>query len=292
MIVTLLKFRTEHNEYPFDFFPRVVQWANYIRAVTWIDFVRYLRNSITVAAISVGLYTFSSALVGYGFARLHAPGKNFLFMLLLSTLMPPYMVTVIPTYILFNRLGLVNSYWLWVFWGLSGSPFMIFLYRQFFAGIPKEIEEAATIDGCNWFRTSTGSPAALRPGYRRRGYPRLPVGLERFHHAHDLSHRSVATLTIKLALGYIDPQGNKWPPLQCAGALFYTLPVIVFFFAAQKQIIQGVVTTGIKDDSRGSSWKGRIFRPGAVWTDTEGSRIEAHGGGILREGKSIFVRRA
>jgi len=236
MLVTSLKFRTEHNEYPFHFFPRIVQWANYARALTWIDFGRYLRNSLTVAGISVSLYTFSSALVGYGFARLRGPGKNFLFMLLLSTLMLPYMVTVIPTYILFHRLGLVNSYWLWVFWGLSGSPFMIFLYRQFFSGIPKELEEAATLDGCNWFQTfyriflPLSTPAIA------------VVAILVFQWAWSdfitpmifLTDR-LQTLTIKLALGYTDPQGNNWPPLQCAGALFYTLPVIALFFAAQKQ---------------------------------------------------------
>ncbi|MGE5528473.1 MAG: carbohydrate ABC transporter permease, partial [Patescibacteria group bacterium] len=153
MIVTSLKFRTEHNEYPFHFFPRIPQWVNYIRALTWINYLKYLGNSMIVATISVGLYTFSSALVGYGFARLRAPGRNFFFVLMLSTMMLPYIVTIIPTYIMFSRLRLVDTYWLWVFWGLSGSPFSIFLYRQFFAGIPRELEESATLDGCNWFQT-------------------------------------------------------------------------------------------------------------------------------------------
>jgi len=247
MLVTSLKFRTEHNEYPFHFFPRVVQWVNYARAVTWINFPRYLRNSLVVSTISVSLYTFSSALVGYGFARLRAPGRNFLFVLVLSTMMLPYMVTIIPTYILFSRLGLVNTYWLWVFWGLSGSPFSIFLYRQFFASIPRELEEAATLDGCNWFQSfyriflPLSSPVIA------------VVAILTFQWAWSdfitpmifLTDR-LTTLTIKLALGYIDPVGNGWPPVQCAGTLFYTLPVIVLFFLAQKQIIQGVVTTGMK----------------------------------------------
>lgn len=247
MVVTSLKFRTEHNEYPFHFFPRVVQWVNYLRAWTWINFLQYLRNSMIVSGISVSLFTLSSALVGYGFARLRAPGRNFLFILVLSTMMLPYMVTVIPTYILFSRLHLINTYWIWVFWGLAGSPFSIFLYRQFFASIPKELEEAATLDGCNWFQTF------YRVFLPLSGPVIAVVAILTFQWAWSdfitpmifLSDR-LQTLTIKLAVGYTDPMGNTWPPVQCAGALIYTLPVIVLFFLAQKQIIQGVVTTGLK----------------------------------------------
>ncbi|MGE5529437.1 MAG: carbohydrate ABC transporter permease [Patescibacteria group bacterium] len=247
MLVTSLKFRSEHNEYPFHFLPRIPQWINYVRALTWIDFAKYLRNSLIISGISVSLFTLSSALVGYGFARLRAPGRNALFILVLSTMMLPYMVTIIPTYIMFHRLGLVNTYWLWVFWGLAGSPFNIFLYRQFFANIPKELEEAATLDGCNWFQTfyriflplSKPAIAAVAIFVFQWAWgdfitPSMFLTDER------------TTLTIKLALGYTDPVGNGYPPVQCAAALFYTLPVIALFFMAQKQIIQGVVTTGLK----------------------------------------------
>ncbi|MGE5597844.1 MAG: carbohydrate ABC transporter permease [Bacteroidota bacterium] len=247
MAVTSLKFRTEHNEYPFHFFPRVPQWLNYVRALTWIDFPKYLRNSLIVTSISVSLFTLSSALVGYGFARLRAPGRNVLFILVLSTMMLPYMVTVIPTYILFHRLHLTNTYWLWVLWGLSGSPFHIFLYRQFFAGIPRELEEAATLDGCSWFQTF------YRIFLPLSGPVIAVVAIFVFQWAWSDFITPImfltddkTTLTIKIALGYIDPVGNGWPPVQCASALLYTLPVIVLFFLAQKQIIQGVVTTGLK----------------------------------------------
>lgn len=247
MVVTSLKFRTEHNEYPFHFFPRILQWVNYVRAVTWINYPKYLGNSLSIAGISVVLYTFSSALVGYGFARLRAPGRNFLFMLMLSTMMLPYIVTIIPTYIMMNSLHLVDSYWLWVFWGLSGSPFSIFLYRQFFAGIPKELEESATLDGCNWFQTFYRIFIPLSgPAFAVVAIFIFQWAWGDFITPNMFLSDAKTTLTIKLALGYLDRAGNGWPPVQCASALMYTLPVVVLFFIAQKQIIQGVVTTGIK----------------------------------------------
>lgn len=247
MAVTSIKFRTEHNEYPFHFFPRIPQWVNYIRAWTWINFPKYLFNSSAIAAISVGTFTLSSALVGYGFARLRAPGRNFLFILVLSTMMLPYMVTIIPTYILFSRFHLTDTYWLWVLWGLSGSPFHIFLYRQFFAAVPKELEEAATLDGCSWFQTF------YRIFLPLSGPVIAVVAIFVFQWAWSDFINPImfltdakTTLTIKLALGYTDPIGNGWPSVQCASALIYTLPIIVLFFLAQKQIIQGIVTTGMK----------------------------------------------
>lgn len=247
MVVTSIKFRTEHNEYPFHFFPRIPQWVNYIRAWTWIKFPKYLFNSSVIAGISVVTFTFSSALVGYGFARLRAPGRNILFILVLSTMMLPYMVTIIPTYILFSRFHLTDTYWLWVLWGLSGSPFHIFLYRQFFAAIPKELEEAATLDGCSWFQT-------FRRIFLPLSGPVIAVvaifvfqwAWSDFINPIMFLTDAKTTLTIKLALGYVDPVGNGWPSVQCASALMYTLPIITLFFLAQKHIIQGVVTTGLK----------------------------------------------
>ena len=122
MVVTSIKFRTEHNEYPFHFFPRIPQWVNYIRAWTWINFPKYLFNSSVIADISVVTFTLSSALVGYGFARLRAPGRSFLFILFLSTMMVPYMVTIIPTYILFSRILTDNLLALGLL-GIVGEPF-------------------------------------------------------------------------------------------------------------------------------------------------------------------------
>ncbi|MEU1190879.1 carbohydrate ABC transporter permease, partial [Streptomyces sp. NPDC005859] len=126
--------------------PSVLDWHNYADAVKTIPFWRFGRNSLILAVVNALLTTISSALVGYGFARLRAPGKGLLFGLLISTMMVPQIVTLIPTYLMFAQLGIVGTYWPWVLWGSAGAPYAIFLYRQFFSSFPKELEEAAVID--------------------------------------------------------------------------------------------------------------------------------------------------
>src|SRR5206468_13046902 len=122
------------------------QWANFARALTMIDYGRYARNSVFLATIFAVLTTARSALMGFGFARLRGWGKGPLFVVMLSTMMLPPILTIIPTYMIFSRLGMVYNYWPWVMWGLASNPLLSFLYRQFFASIPLELEDAAIID--------------------------------------------------------------------------------------------------------------------------------------------------
>lgn len=134
------------------FWPTSLRFVNYKYAVTFIDYWSYAKNSIVITAISVIIPTITSAFVGFGFARLRGPGKNVLFLLMLSTMMLLTIVTQIPTYVIFFKIGFINTFWPWFFWALGGSAFSIFLYRQFFATFPKDLEEAATIDGCSTYR--------------------------------------------------------------------------------------------------------------------------------------------
>ena len=105
------------------------QWSNFKEAVTRINWLQFAKNSLTLSLIVSVLTTFFSALVGFAFARLHGRGKQALFTVLLATMMIPSIATLIPTYILFSRLGLVNTYWPWVLWGIAGTPYIIFLFR-------------------------------------------------------------------------------------------------------------------------------------------------------------------
>ena len=152
LILTSLKAPNELSVFPIQFFPATPQWHNYLDALTFIDFLGYARNSLILATISSVLTTISSAWMAYGFARLSAPGKKFWFGLLISTMMMPSIITLIPTYLMFAKLGFVDTYIPWILWGLCGAAFMVFLFRQFFAGIPKELEEAAILDGCGHVR--------------------------------------------------------------------------------------------------------------------------------------------
>src|SRR5262249_20275663 len=128
------------------------QWGNFTEAVTRINFLAYTGNSLFLSTTYAVLITISSALVGFGFARLRGPGQRWLFTVVLATMMLPAILTLIPTYAMFVQLPLVNPYWPWVLWGLAASPFLIFLFRQFFTAIPKDLEDAAIIDGCGYGR--------------------------------------------------------------------------------------------------------------------------------------------
>jgi ABC-type glycerol-3-phosphate transport system permease component len=193
------------------------------------------------------LVTFSSAAVGFGFARLRGRGKRPLFVLLLSTMMLPQILTLIPTYVLFARVGLINTYWPWVLWGLAASPFLVFLFRQFFAGIPAELEDAAIIDGCGYGRIFLQIFLPLS----------RPVLLTSFL----LSFTWIwgdylgpalfldpdqTTLSVAISAFYLDPHGNPDSTVQAAAAALYVVPVLVIFLFAQRYFIRGVVSSGLK----------------------------------------------
>jgi multiple sugar transport system permease protein len=132
--------------------PSTLRWANFADATRYIPFWSMLKSSVVLSSLFAVLTTFSSAMTGYGFARLRGPGKKFLFALLIGTMMVPPIVTLIPTYLLFSDYHLVGTYWPWVLWGAAGTPYAIFLYRQYFSGLPKELSEAAVIDGAGQLR--------------------------------------------------------------------------------------------------------------------------------------------
>ena len=147
LILAALKTPAEWASLPIQILPEQAQWDNFVQAVTEMNFLGYAGNSLFLATTYSLLITLSSAAVGFGFARLRAPGKKALFLILLATMMIPQILTLLPTYVLFSRIGLVNTYWPWVLWGLAASPYMVFLFRQFFSSIPRELEDAAIIDG-------------------------------------------------------------------------------------------------------------------------------------------------
>lgn len=112
-----------------------------------------LVNSLVITVSFTVLSTMSAALAGYAFARNRVWWKNVLFLFVLSTLMVPWVVTMIPQYVIFYRLHLVNTPWPWVLWGIQGTPLQIFLFRQFYATFPRELEDAAALDGSGRLRT-------------------------------------------------------------------------------------------------------------------------------------------
>jgi multiple sugar transport system permease protein len=247
LVLAALKTPAEWASLPVSLFPQHAQWKNFVDAFTSMNFLGYTGNSLFLATIYSVLITFSSAAVGFGFARLRAPGKGALFLVLLSTMMIPQILTLLPTYMLFSQIGLINTYWPWVLWGLAASPYMAFLFRQFFAAIPRELEDAAIIDGAGWLRIFARIFLPLS----------RPVLITSFLLSFtwtwgdyiapalllDLDH---TTLAVAITAWYQDPHGNVIPTVQAAGAVMYIVPPLLIFFFAQRYFIRSVVGSGVK----------------------------------------------
>ncbi len=233
--------------FPVEIFPPQPLWHDFVTALTSINFVAYAGNSLIISSIYGVLVTFSSALVGFGFARLKGPGKKGLFLVMLSTIMLPNIVTLIPTYILFSHLNMIDTFWPWVLWGLASAPFLVFLFRQFFSTIPVELEEAAILDGCGYGRIFLLIFLPLS----------LPVIVTAFLIAFTgvwgdyitpalLLNQDHTTLAVALSTGYVDAHGLALPNVQAAGTLFYIIPEILVFIVAQRYFVRGIVTSGLK----------------------------------------------
>ncbi|MEU0074060.1 carbohydrate ABC transporter permease [Streptomyces sp. NPDC006332] len=227
--------------------PSVLDWHNYADAVKTIPFWRFGRNSVILAVVNAFLTTISSALVGYGFARLRAPGKSLLFGLLISTMMVPQIVTLIPTYLMFAQLGMVGTYWPWVLWGSAGAPYAIFLYRQFFSSFPKELEEAAVIDGAGRIRVFFQIFLPLsRPLMVTAFVLAFNAVWGDFIAPNLLLDQSNTTLAVGVGQGYVNNKGFPLPNLLAGGAVLYLVPVILLFLAAQRSYVRGFVNSGLK----------------------------------------------
>lgn len=157
MIVTSFKSPTDLADITVNWVPRTLQWSNYKLAFTTLQFWPHLWNSLVIGVVAVFGHLLSGSFVGYGLARYKFPGGKVIFALVVVTLIIPTQTLIIPTYIMFSRLGLINTFvpiLLPTFFGfgLRGGLF-IFIFRQFYVRLPHELEDAAKIDGCSFLRT-------------------------------------------------------------------------------------------------------------------------------------------
>ncbi len=213
-----------------------------------VDFPLYLRNTLVVTILSVVGTVISSAIVAYGFARVQWRGRNVAFGVMLATMMVPFPVIMGPLYVLFKELGWIGTFKpLWVpAW--FGHAFSIFLLRQFFLGIPRELNDAAKIDGCNHWQTFT---RVILPISK----PALTVvALLHFVFVWNdflgplifLTDRNQYTLALGLQL-YQSQTGNTPWNLLMAATTIVILPVIVMFLIAQRALIEGIATQGMRE---------------------------------------------
>lgn len=233
-------------EIPPRWIPNPFHWQNYPEALTYIPFAKYTLNTLIIAVGAITGNLLSCTIIAYGFARLKAPGKNFLFILMLSTMMLVEPVRIIPIYIEFSKLGWVDSFLPMIVPAFFGSPFYIFLLRQFFMGIPRELEDAAFIDGANrlqilWRIILPNAKPAL-----------AAVAIFNFQGVwNDFLYPLVFlhnqnNYTIALGLSFFRSSYSvQWGYLMAASVVAL-LPMVFIFFLAQKTFIEGISFSGIK----------------------------------------------
>ncbi len=246
-------FKTDPQVYhiPPIWIPNPLRWANYPEGMTYVPFGLYFSNTLRYCLGTVVGVILSSAFCAYGFARLQWKGRNLLFYIVLGTMMIPFQVRMIPLYLIFKKLGWLNTYLPLIIPSFTGSAYFIFLLRQFFMTIPVELSDAARIDGASevgiLFRIilPLAKPALAVIGlfqfmdawndymgpliYLRdtEKYP-IAMGLEQMR-----SHSVAATESL------------VWPHLMAASAVV-TIPIVILYFLTQRTFVEGITLTGVK----------------------------------------------
>jgi len=246
MISTALKPDSQLFAYPPIWIPNPIQWSNFPKAVNYIPFFTYLKNTLIISVASMIGATISSSLVAYSLARIQWPGRQILLLLTIATLMLPYQVTLIPVFLVFKRLGWVGDFRPLIVPHLFGVAYYIFLLRQFFATIPHELSEAARIDGANEWRIywSIVMPLAKPALATVAAFQFIASWRDYLGPLIYLNDQKLYTLSLGLQQ-YSSQYGREWGLLMAASVLI-TLPVIIIFFFTQRTFVQGVTLTGIK----------------------------------------------
>lgn len=246
MALTSFKTATEATSMnPFVFFPSHWKWENYAEVLRQNDFPRLYWNTFAMMALRVVCSIAFSAMAAYAFARLKFPGRNLFFGLVLFQMMVPTQIFIIPQYLMVDALGARNTIFALVFPGLV-SAFGTFLLRQFFMGLPKELEEAAKLDGCNIGQTFVRVMLPLV----RSGLVALGIFTALFAFK-DLMwpmivNTSSSAATLSSALAKIQSAYSVEYPELMAASVLAIWPMLLIYMAFQKQFIQGIATSGGK----------------------------------------------
>lgn len=226
--------------------PDPVEWGNFVQVFRRSAFPRYLANSLILVLLNVAGVAVVCPLVAYGFSRFEWPGREAVFFLLLSTMMLPPQVTMAPVYLIFSSLGWVNTFKpLWVpAW--FGVPFYIFLLRQFLRGVPRELDEAAMLDGAStWTAFWLVILPQIRPAVAAVVLFQTVAVWNDFMGPLIYIH-SMDKMPIALGIqAFMMNHGAEWP-LMFAAASLMTLPVLVLFALAQRVFVEGITMTGLK----------------------------------------------
>ncbi len=246
-----LKTAAEIRQIPPTFLPETVRWANYTDVFRLAPFAKFIQNTVVVTALAMIGQILSAAAVAFGFSRFRFPGREALFFVVISTMMLPWQVTIVPQFLLFRYLDWINTYMpLIVPSYFGGGAFFIFLLRQFFMTIPRDLDEAAKLDGATSVRIFWNVILPLS------GPAIATVAIFSFlEHWNEfigpliyLNTENKYTLSIGLRYFLSTPFGDDEPreAILMAASLIVALPSLILFFVAQKYFVRGIVTTGLK----------------------------------------------
>jgi len=248
LVLCSLKTQQEMVTLPPIFLPSKPKFINYFLALTKINYFGYLRNTIVLSMIYTIPGIMTASIFGYAFARFRVPGKNFFFYIVIMLLMIPPVSVMLPEYVFYTKLKLINTYYIWLLWGIGANPLFIYLFRQFFSYIPAELEEAAILDGCS------------RMGVLFRIF--IPLSKPVFITVFILSFLWVygdfmgpviflsgqnTTLPVAMTTGYVLRNGILMVNALLAGIVIYIIPILLIFAIGQKYYVRGLLSSsGIK----------------------------------------------
>ena len=248
MVVSAFKSQRELFAYPPTFFPKVWKVENFIEAASRgsISFWQMFLNTMKIALPSTIFNIIFSSLAGYAFARLKFPFRDTIFMCFIAAMMVPFAITLIPRFLMFKDFGFYDTYVPLIVPVMFGTPFSIFLTRQFFKTLPKELEEAAIMDGCSHFRIwaqifmplckpiiATLSVFQFQSSYNDFMGPVIYIA-------------SDAKFTVQMGLSSFRNSFTSRYDLIMAGSILALIPVMILFVCCQKYIVRGIAMSGMK----------------------------------------------
>lgn len=246
LIISSLKEQSDIFKVPPTLFPLNPRWMNFPDVLEVIPFFTYLRNTLLYVLFATIGSLLSNTVIAYGFARLRWPGRDYVFILVLATMMLPFQVRMIPMYILFHKIGWLNTLLPLVVPGFFGNPFYIFLLRQFYRTIPLDLSDAARIDGASEIQIFWHIVLPLMK-------PAIVTLLlfEIIFTWNDFIGPLIYTRDVDkyvLSIGlrmFFTLYGARWDLLMACSTMF-TIPMVILFFLGQRRFIEGIALTGIK----------------------------------------------
>ncbi|MGI6726287.1 MAG: carbohydrate ABC transporter permease [Christensenellales bacterium] len=249
MLLTSVKSTAEAYRFPPTIFPKKWLWSNYTTGLQKANFPLFFRNTAFVSILSTIGTVLSAQYVAYGFSRFKCKGSALWYTLMMATMMLPNQVTLIPQYLLYQRLGMVDTYLpLLIPAWLGGGAFNIFLFIQFYRTLPKELDEAAFIDGASTFQTFI---YIMMPSVKSVSLVVLVMSL--VYHWNDfftplIYINSTSKFTLAIGLQFLNSSmGTTKIGQMMAVAVATMIPVLIIFFLAQKYFVEGIKMSGIKD---------------------------------------------